>query len=185
MLAGWGTSQLLVPRIAQEAVTASASPLTLSTRPMRVLDSTVHDGELDYPVASFSREDWFAISNKGQIGRPQALWWDEKLSPLSVYLWPVPDKAYQLTLQRWEALTSFANLDAVMDLPAEYEEALVFNLAVRIAPRFGASVSAEVAAVANASLNAIIKYHAREIPTLSTDLVGSISRRYGDWRGQW
>jgi len=185
MLASWSTSSLLVPRINQEVVTAGASPITLTSRPMRVLDSTVLDGSTDYPVAALPREDWFAIPDKTTTGRPIFLWWNEKMTPLSVYFWPVPATPYTVTLQRWDPMTSFASLDTVMDLPAEYERALVFNLAIEVAPEFGASASAELAASANTSLNAIVKYHAKEIPSLATDLVGSISRRYGDWRNQW
>ena len=187
MLASWNTSSLLVPRINQEVITVTASPYTLASRPMRVLDSTITD-TMDYPVSSLSREDWFSIQNKGQTGRPQSLWWDEKMSPLSLYLWPVPDKAYTVTVQRWDPMTVFASLDDVMTLPAEYERALIYNLAIEVASEFGASTPAEVASVASTSLTAIVKYHAKEIPSLAADLVGSIQRRYDStlqFRGGW
>lgn len=182
MLASWSTTKLLVPRITQVEATVSGATYTLTSRPMRVLDSTVLNGGQAYAVASLSRADWFAISNPSQSGRPSALWWDEAMAPLVVRFWPIPDKAYTVTLQRWDPLGSFASLETVMDLPAEYERAIIFNLAVELASEFGAQISADVASVANVSLNALVKYHAQETPTMTTDLVGTIGRRYVDWR---
>lgn len=182
MLASWGTSQLLVPRVAQEELVVSTQAVTLTTRPMRVLDSTALDGTLSYPIVSVLRDDWFAIADVARTGRPSVLWWDEKLSPLTVYFWPVPDKAYTVTLQRWDPLSAFDTLDSVMDLPAEYERAILFNLAVEVAPEFGVAVSAAVASIANVSLSALARYHSRDVPTMTTDLVGSVRRYSTDWR---
>ena len=178
MLAAWGTSNLLVPRITQETITVSSASYTLTTRPMRVLDSTVNDGTYDYGVASLSREDWFSITDKNFPGIPSALWWDEKMTSSKVYFWPVPDASYSVTLQRWDAIDSFASLDTTMTLPAEYERALIFNLAIEIAPEFGTSVSTEVAAIASGSVSALARYHAKEVPTLRTDLIGISSRKF-------
>lgn len=183
LLASWSTSPLLIPAVTQEDFSVSSA--TEYTNPaMRFLNSTVRDGSTDYPVAALSREDWLAIPDKLSTGRPEAFWVDSG-DPAAVWLWPVPDKTYQMSLQREDALQEFPTLDDEFALPNEYRRAFVYNLAVELAPDYGRTVPVEVAARAQEALERIQKYNAEEPPLMSVDLVGTIERRYSYGRGGW
>lgn len=77
-------------------------------------------------------------------------------------------------LLRWEAsgLTmGFSPVSAVgetVPIPAEIEETVAYNLAVRIAPEYGVSVPGEVAIVADNGLRALER-DAAVIPKLDLD----------------
>lgn len=178
MLASWSTTKLLIPYESQEALAVSASPVSLATRPMRVIGGVIDVAGQSYDVAALTNDAYWAIADKTRTGRPEWVWWDSK-NPLSqIFLYPVPDQAYALTLRRWDRLASIPNLDDTVVLPAEYDEAIAYNLAVRLAPEYGVSVSAEVAAVARDSFDSVKRQNGADIPAMTTDLVGTMQRRY-------
>lgn len=70
-----------------------------------------------------------------------------------IILWPVPDTTiHSLVIYRGEQLVTFASLSASHILPDGYEDALEFNLAVRLAPGSGIAVSPELHDLARSSL---------------------------------
>ena len=52
-------------------------------------------------------------------------------------------------------LQSITNVTTTISLPGDYEEAIIYNLAIRLAPEHEVPISNEVAALAMASLDAI------------------------------
>lgn len=181
MVASWSTSPLLIPSVTQEDLYVS-SATGMTTKAMRFLNSTIHDGGLDYQLELLSREEWLAISDKAQTGRPEKFWADNS-DPATLYFWPVPAMSYDVKLQREDALQEFETLDTELELPNEYRRALVYNLAVEIAPEYGRTVPVEVAARAQEALERIQRYNAEEPPLMSVDLVGTIERRFSSRSG--
>jgi hypothetical protein len=74
-----------------------------------------------------------------------------------VHFWPVPPaNAYEMQLTVKASLPVYATVNDTLDLPPEYMDAVVNNLAVRIALASpGAQVSPLLLAEARASLNTI------------------------------
>jgi hypothetical protein len=184
MLASWSASNLIVPCMVKEAMTLAAGParVFLTTRPMRIVGAWINDGARDLPMAIISQADYLGIGDKSFQGLPASLFYDDGRPTPSIYLYPVPDRAYVLTLQRWDPLTQIGALDDEIDLPDEYREALATNLAVRLAPEFGTSVSGEVTAMASTSLDLLRGLHAQPVATLSAG-IQSTTRRYADGIG--
>jgi hypothetical protein len=67
----------------------------------------------------------------------------------TVNLWPVPNTSMNdLVLYLEKAITSFADLTTTYEVPPGYEEALVYNLARRLAKPWGQTVDADLAEMA-------------------------------------
>lgn len=133
-------------------------------------------------MALLGQAEYLGVGDKTFSSMPTALFYEDTTPVASVYLYPVPDKTYTLTLQTWEPLAQIGALDDEIDLPGEYREVLSSNLAVRLAPEYGTSVSAEVSAMATSSLDALRNLHAQPVATLSVG-IQSTTRRYGDGVG--
>lgn len=103
------------------------------------------------------------IPDKTTTGTPQYYYF-EKSYPLGILkLWPVPDAADTLHIRTWVVLSGFATAATSVSLPPGYEDALAFNLAIRIAPEFEKKVSAEVAQIAIETKGSIKRLNNRPI----------------------
>lgn len=184
MLASWSASNLIVPYMVTRVfnVRGGVAQYQMPTRPVRIVGAWVNDEANDLPMNVISQADYLGIMNKDFQGLPASLFCDDLYPVASVYLYPVPDKSYVLTLRRWEALAQASTLDDEIELPGEYTEALSANLAVRLAPEYGTSVSSEVSAMASTALDLLRGLNAQPIATLSAG-IQSTSRRYGDGFG--
>jgi hypothetical protein len=103
-----------------------------------------------------SREDYNRIAMKSLVSFPYFLYYDNAF-PLGVaYPWPAPNAGlYSLTLTAKAVLPAFTSLSADIALPAEYQEALFYNLAARLRPYFQMTPDASIIALARAALNTV------------------------------
>lgn len=132
-------------------------------RPMEVIQAWTRDSSgIDVPVEIISLERYRSLSNKTTEGRPNSLAFDPTLDNVTVYLWPEPDNMKELI--HMIVKIPFQDFDATSDdpdFPPEWSEALVYNLAVRLAAEYGRTPSDLVTALA---MNAyeILKGFSRE-----------------------
>lgn len=109
------------------------------------------------PMDLLNDQQWAAIRVQ-QIPNsiPQLLYNDGAYPLSTLYLWGFPSQNLQLELYTWQALSTFPSISTDVVLPPGYEEALVYNLAVRLAPDYERPVRPDVAAIAVSSL-AVVK----------------------------
>lgn len=88
-----------------------------------------------------SREEFDRISTKAELGDPaQYAFFDSGYPTGVLYLWPRPSVAYTIKINTKQVLSEFASLATTVSLPAEYNQAIYFNLiqmtraAYRLAP---------------------------------------------------
>lgn len=178
MLASWSAAALVVPVKTAQVLTVASPAVPLETRPVRIVGAWINDGASDLQMSLLGQAEYLGITDKGLSGLPSSLYYDEAYPTASIFLYPVPDRAYALTLQRWDALTQIATLDTEISLPGEYREALATNLAIRLAPEYGTSVPQEVAALATSSLELVRGLRAQPVATLGVEMRAT-SQRYG------
>jgi hypothetical protein len=107
---------------------------------------------VDYPLQIITEGQYDNVGLKTVSARPQFLLYNPKGYPTGlVTLYYVPDKAYTLFWSAQKPLTSFASSDDTVGIGPQFEEYLEYNLSIRLAPKCGATVSAEVAAIAKRS----------------------------------
>jgi hypothetical protein len=79
---------------------------------------------------------------------PVALYMEPDWPYAQVALWPAPTAINQIALYVPQAVSQFSSLSDTVSLPPGYEEALVYSLAIHLAPAWNTEVPATVAALA-------------------------------------
>jgi len=165
MLSSWSTESLLInarvrevfPLISgQSAYTMGPSGNFNTTRPLNIDNALIRlagtSPQVETPLLILNLDQWSGITLKDLDSNIPIYLYAEGTSPLeTLNIWPVPSATHELVLYSWKALTSFASANTDVSFPPGYEEALIYNLAVRLAPEFGKTVTAEVATIANDS----------------------------------
>jgi hypothetical protein len=171
MLDAWNSERLLVFTIQRQifSLTPSKQAYTMGTggdfntlRPARIdrvsilsLNNPVQPLEL--PVEYLTDERWSAIPVKNiQSSLPQAVWDDQGFPLRTLSFWCIPNVTVQVALYTWTALAQFPDYVTDEKYPPGYAEALVYNLALRLAPSFGvAQINPVTAAAATAAITRI------------------------------
>lgn len=169
MLDSWSNDSLMVYETTIEEFTLTAGKQNYSigpsadfntTRPIMVnlanLRVTTSTPEIDYALQLVNDEEWASIRVKGlSTELPQYIYFNQSFPNSSIDLYPIPAVAYKLILYSVKPLTRIASLDSEISLPPGYEEAMIYNLAMRLSPEYGRPVTQEVAIIASDAKAAI------------------------------
>lgn len=95
---------------------------------------------IEQPFIQLTAQEWAALSPKDLTsGNPTQLYYEPAVPNGKIYLFPVPANAYvtQGALYTWQTVSQFLTpLDPIITPPA-YVDAMQYNLALRIAARYG------------------------------------------------
>ena len=164
MLNSWANRGFTVYAQTRESLTLTPATGTYTigtggalntARPLLIINAFIRSGGYDYPVEVIGQREYDAILDKDLSRRPEKLFYLPAYPLASVYLYPVPDAADALHLISRKAVDAIT-LTGDMDYPAGYDEAIAYNLAVRLAPEYGLPVPAAVAAIAVETLDGCI-----------------------------
>lgn len=111
-------------------------------RPLRVEEARSYDFDdaRDTPVRIMSRNEYFGLPSKTSTGTPNGVFYDPRGGANNsgyLYVWPVlssVDSAIKFTFMR--PIQDFSAAGDTPDLPQEWIDTLVFNLAVVMAPEY-------------------------------------------------
>lgn len=164
MLRSWAQHKIMVFASTKESVSLvpSQSLYTWGTngninsdRPHKVLNAFIRDSNnSDNYVNIISENEYNNIANKSTQGRPSSLFYHPKFPLGNIYLYPTPQISESLFLTSLKPFTETSSIDdisATISFPPNYEEAIIYNYAVRIAPENGISVPNEVMMIADSS----------------------------------
>ena len=173
MLHTWASKKLLVFASTKESATLvpgqayytwGAGGNINTARPHQILGAFIRDSEnIDHFVDLVSEGKYRSIAVKGTAGRPTVLYHHPTYPLAAIYLHPTPDAAEAIWFDSMKPFTeasSFSSLGDTISFPPNYEEPLVYGLAVRMAPEFGKAVPVEVAAVAANTLDSLLTLNA-------------------------
>lgn len=96
--------------------------------------------QIDYPLEIIhSQEDYANIALKGLVSFPGCLFYDPAWPLGWIYPWPIPQaNIYAIAVVIKEQLpSSFASIASIINLPLEYYEAILYNLAMRLRSKYG------------------------------------------------
>ena len=169
MLRSWGATSSNIFATVKESHTLTAGTGVYtwgsggdisSTRPNQVTGAYIlESGTTTHPVDIITEGSYRGISVKTTTGLPYSLFFYSNYPLASVYLYPVPDSAYVLYLDSYKPFAETGSFGLVTDtivFPSYYEEAIIYNLAIRLAPEYGKSVSSEVGVIAKTALDTLI-----------------------------
>jgi hypothetical protein len=165
MIGSWSNESLLIHAKVREELTLTASDGEYTfgiggnintARPMKIEEALIEDvtntPTAEYPLKILTLAEWCAITQKDlESDIPTSLYVDNAYPLTTLSLYPVPSAANKLVLFSWKPITELTTLNTAISLPPGYEEALIYNLAIRLSPEYGRPVSQEIAMIAGDS----------------------------------
>ena len=148
MMDSWWNESLTVYQILEEVFTWAGNNQTRTigsggdfdtTRPVAYEGAFQRLQSIDYPINIINEQRYSEIPNKVNTSGNVARWlYPDMAEPLTtLYLYPVPTDSVTLHLRTWKRLQTFAAATTALSLPPGYEDAIVFNLAMRLASEYG------------------------------------------------
>jgi len=128
---------------------------------------------IEVPMNLYSVEDWQTkVPVKNVTGSFPLLCYDTGDFPLrSLNMWPIPSTSGNtVRIYSWQGLGIPSTFQTILSFPPGYAEAFRYNLAVRLAPEYQATLRPEVVAIAAESLARVKTMNAPDL-TLRSDLI--------------
>lgn len=166
ILGSWSNQSLLVPSKAREVFTLTPGISSYSigptgtfntARPIKILSASIIDAGQDFEtnINILTQQQYAEISNKNLSGSTTAIY-PEGTYPLdTINVYPKPAAADQLVIYSMKPIVSFASVNDLITLPAGYDRALKYNLAVELAAEYGKQLPQEVVVIASESKSEI------------------------------
>jgi hypothetical protein len=155
-------------------------------RPMDVKSCYLRDSKnYDYPLNIMSGQDYARMSNKTWTARPTELYFVPEYPYAKIIFNYSPDASYTAYLDFLKNFTEFAATTTDVDLPNEYKEAFVYNLAVSLGEDWDRVVSKTVFIQAQKTRDVIERLNAstRQIPKARFDIGYMGSNKDSDLSG--
>jgi len=110
-----------------------------TARPLNIISAYLlsSDGQ-SYPInTQMSIEDYNKISDKTNVARPLRFFYNASNTLAYIYFDSIPEDSYTLVLTSKKTFTGYIYTTDTILQPIEYEKAMIYNLAVDIAPEYG------------------------------------------------
>jgi hypothetical protein len=128
-----------------------------TTRPINIVTAVVRISSIDYPLEIISQEQYQTeVALKSITSSiPQYLVYDNGYPLGTIKMYPVPVAGSSLILLTNKPLSNLSTLTDTISLPPGWKRAIKYNLAIEMAPEYGAEIPDYVIANARTSLGAI------------------------------
>lgn len=139
MLKSWQTDGNLW-RQDDDELTVTAAKTTLTPRVIDLTEVRLVANGRERPLARWEWGDYVGLPNKAQAGTPSCYALRRNRATIDLYLWPAPTSAViRFTASR--VIEDVTDLENEIDVPQEWLECVILNLADRMAPSYGTSLS--------------------------------------------
>lgn len=126
---------------------------------LRIPDARRVQSSNQIEMVQMGRIDYLNLPNKTTSGTPVQFYYQPLIDTGKLFIWPAPTSTdTYLDCTGYFPLDVFDDSADAPDFPDEWLEALEYNLAVRLAPRFGQPLSPEVAFIAESSLQDVLDW---------------------------
>lgn len=109
---------------------------------VRDVSSVRYVGSFNRPLAQWNRSQFYSVPNRTQTGTPIAYYVSESISGRTLTVWPVPSAGATLELDYSRVAQTVTDPSETVDVPEEWQEALILGLASRLASMFGTTETA-------------------------------------------
>lgn len=120
----------------------SGATFTVTQRPVTVFALNLVISDIRYPVTPRDAEYFAQLSTPELSSIPTDFWWAPGWANGSLYLYPVPNSAYEIELWSRVLLSQVSTVTATFSMPPGYWDAVVRTLAEDIAPAYNVPVPA-------------------------------------------
>ena len=165
------TTQDVIPLTGASSYTIGTGGACNSARPSSIRGAYIGvSGGTSYPVTIIDEDKFRSISLKTLPGPAAYLWYNPEYPLGKIWLWPVGSGT--LYVDSLKPLTEPSSITSSISFPPEYDEAIKYNLALRLCPEFGKEPSQMVTAFAIAALASIeTKNFASQINVASPEIL--------------
>lgn len=187
MLGAWFSNSVHVPYTVTEnfTLTASTNSYTIGSGatfdtmyPEIIKIAFIRYDSTDYPIDIISQREYLEqISYKTTESIPSLLFYDALNTTGKVYLYHTPDKAYVLHLVSRKNFAEISDPALTIALPRVYEEAIKFNLALRLSAEYSSDMSDDAKLLARATYEIMIRSNLLKNP-VSNISTNSIQHTY-------
>lgn len=126
-----------------------------TVRPMTILESYIKIGVISYTLSIITDSAYNDIDYKDLQNIPDSLNYDNAYPIGNIRIFPVPSSNYPIFLLTEKELTTFDSLDTELSMPPGTERALIYNLALEIAPEYAQKPDPSIIKIAADSLGLI------------------------------
>lgn len=128
--------------------------ISQAVKPLKILQAIRRNNidpanPVDTQMNIYTQEDYQILSSKKATGAPVHLYYQPQAYTGTIFLWPIPDTYWQTNGQLYIRYhKQFQDFDASTDepdFPVEWHEALIYQLAVRLAPEYGVPLNDRIA----------------------------------------
>lgn len=175
LVESFSIQRLLIYRIQIESFTWNSGQTTQTIgsggdfdtdRPERINKAWQRLSDIDYPITLLDSVQYAHLTDKTTSTNVVDRIYYEPSYPLgTLYAYPVPSEPVSIYLQTWVSIQSFPNASTAIALPAGYEDAIVFNLAMALAPEYQRPIPQSVTRRAAQALRTL-KRHNLEVPSM-------------------
>jgi len=190
MLDSWSADELTLYQVIREqfALVSGQNPYTIgyggdfnTSRPMKIVDAylVLNNGSIpvSYPMQVLGYDDYNAVRLKTlSTNFPNYIYYQPSFPIAQVYIYPIfapNDPSTQgpayINLTSWKPFDMVVDPTAYMEYPPGYWEAIVFNLAVRIAEEYQFDIRPTTVQLAASALKRVKRLNQRTV-TLQTDV---------------
>lgn len=138
-------------------LTTSASYEGIGCNPRKLTSARLVRGGVETPMREITRQEYDDLPIKATTGLPSMWYYDRQRCGGTLYVWPVlaasDGTMVRITYER--GIKDAADVGATVDMPSEWEEALVYGLADRLADDNGIDTP-KVTARAERELNLVL-----------------------------
>lgn len=139
----------------------------ITDRPIGFQSATFDRNGITYPVQVIDNLKWDAIVYKGASGaNPVAVFYEATMPNGICHIWPIC-MGGTLNIRVLNLVASFPDLTTPLSMPPGYEECLIKNLSVALAPQYPAGVLSPLTIKAADKAMRYINLTNNVIPTLS------------------
>jgi hypothetical protein len=122
----------------------------LGVRPTQISEIYLLDGNsVSYYLVPITADEFARLVYKVAPGRPDRYYANFNEQTIQLTFYPTPAYADQVHCMYQDRMQLFANASTVVNLPPGYEEALIYNLALRLLPALGKQIPPDVASRAS------------------------------------
>ena len=114
---------------------ATVATISLAADCVDVIEVMVNAGGADIPLQRYSVPDYAALPNKTTAGRPSTMLVRREASPVTLTLWPVPDRVYAISYWYLRRVQDAGNGGNEPDVPIRFVPALIAGLAYYMAQK--------------------------------------------------
>lgn len=187
MLKSWSAApfNLYAPNQVTKVLTVGDTSQTIgsgadidTTRPKSIVSAYLRDsGNTDYPLKVRSIEEYAGVVLKTVSGKPDIIYVRKGYPNWTIYFDKAVDEAFTLYLELNQPLSTYTAETDTFTAPDEYEDAVVYNLAIRLQPEHVISKEFQVVSgLAQNALSILKRANAHPVPTASICMPGKRQR---------